>query len=80
MPLSLVHAKNTPLDGTAPVLMYGYGAYGNSTPATFSSLEKQDIGGCNIQDHKSVLVESGKLVCPETLKLPHAVPQRVGGS
>ena len=37
IPLSLLHAKDTPLDGTAPVWLYGYGAYGNSTPAEFSA-------------------------------------------
>ncbi len=37
VPLSLLHAADTPLDGTAPVLLYGYGAYGNSMPAAFSA-------------------------------------------
>ncbi len=36
VPLSLLHTKDTPLDGSAPVLLYGYGAYGSSTPAAFS--------------------------------------------
>ena len=37
VPLSLLHAKDTPLDGSATVLLYGYGAYGHSTPAVFSA-------------------------------------------
>ena len=36
IPLSLVHRRDTPLDGTAPLLVYGYGSYGNSMDATFS--------------------------------------------
>lgn len=36
IPLSVVHALDTPLDGTAPLLLYGYGAYGVSMPASFS--------------------------------------------
>jgi oligopeptidase B len=37
VPVSLLYRKDTPLDGTAPVLLYGYGAYGISIPATFST-------------------------------------------
>ena len=37
IPVSLLYGKDTPLDGTAPVLLYGYGAYGRSMPAAFSS-------------------------------------------
>ncbi|MBL8568772.1 MAG: S9 family peptidase [Phreatobacter sp.] len=37
VPVSLVYAKGTPLDGTAPVLLYGYGSYGHSLPASFST-------------------------------------------
>src|SRR5262245_2599564 len=37
IPISLLHHKNTPIDGTAPALVYGYGAYGLSIPAAFSS-------------------------------------------
>lgn len=36
VPLSLVHDRNTPKDGSAPVLIYGYGAYGNSISPFFS--------------------------------------------
>ncbi len=35
VPVSLVYRKDTPLDGSAPVLLYGYGSYGMSTPAAF---------------------------------------------
>ncbi len=37
IPVSLIFAKDTPLDGTAPCLLYGYGAYGISIPAGFST-------------------------------------------
>jgi len=36
-PISLVYRKNTPIDGTAPLLTYGYGSYGISRDAFFSS-------------------------------------------
>ena len=36
VPVSLVHHRDTPLDGSAPVLLYGYGAYGITIPAGFS--------------------------------------------
>jgi len=37
VPVSLVYRKTTPLDGSAPLLLYGYGSYGMSTPAAFST-------------------------------------------
>jgi oligopeptidase B len=37
IPISLLYRKTTPLDGTAPMLISGYGAYGHSTPAAFNS-------------------------------------------
>ena len=37
VPISLLYRKTTPLDGTAPMLIYGYGAYGMSMPAAFDS-------------------------------------------
>ncbi len=37
VPISLVHRRDTPLDGTAPLLLYGYGSYGYSIPVNFSS-------------------------------------------
>lgn len=37
VPVSLVYHRDTPLDGTAPVLLYGYGSYGISIPAAFST-------------------------------------------
>ena len=36
VPVSLLYRKTTPLDGTAPALVYGYGAYGMSIPAAFA--------------------------------------------
>ncbi|TCT37644.1 S9 family peptidase [Martelella mediterranea] len=37
VPVSLVYRKDTPLDGSAPCLLYGYGAYGIAVPASFST-------------------------------------------
>ena len=37
VPVSLLHRRTTPLDGTAPLLLYGYGAYGHAVPAAFST-------------------------------------------
>lgn len=37
VPLSLVHHRDTPLDGSAPCLLYGYGSYGSAIPATFNT-------------------------------------------
>ena len=37
VPVSLLYRKGTPLDGSAPLLLYGYGAYGMSIPAAFST-------------------------------------------
>jgi oligopeptidase B len=38
VPISLVHRRGLPLDGTAPCLLYGYGSYEISIDPTFSSL------------------------------------------
>ena len=37
VPISLVRRRDTPLDGSAPLLLYGYGSYGYSIAVTFSS-------------------------------------------
>ena len=37
VPLSVVHRRDTPRDGSAPLLLYGYGSYGISVPVNFSS-------------------------------------------
>jgi oligopeptidase B len=37
VPLSIVHRRDTRLDGSAPLLLYGYGSYGISVPVNFSS-------------------------------------------
>jgi oligopeptidase B len=38
VPISLIHRKDTAIDGSAPLLLYGYGAYGISMPAAFSTV------------------------------------------
>ncbi len=37
VPVSLLYRTATPLDGSAPLLLYGYGSYGISMPASFST-------------------------------------------
>jgi oligopeptidase B len=37
VPLSIVYKKGTPIDGSSPLLLYGYGSYGASMDASFSS-------------------------------------------
>jgi len=37
VPISIVHHKDTPIDGSAPCLLYGYGSYGISIPASFNT-------------------------------------------
>ena len=38
VPVSLIRLKSTPIDGTAPLLLYGYGSYGITIPAAFSTV------------------------------------------
>jgi len=35
VPVTLLRRKDTPIDGTAPLLLYGYGSYGITIPADF---------------------------------------------
>ena len=46
VPVTLLYRRETPLDGSAPCLLYGYGAYGITIPAGFSgnSLSLVDRG------------------------------------
>jgi oligopeptidase B len=37
VPVSVLYKRTTPLDGSAPLLLYGYGAYGIAIPASFST-------------------------------------------
>jgi oligopeptidase B len=37
VPVSLLYKKGTPLDGSAPLFLYGYGAYGITISASFST-------------------------------------------
>jgi oligopeptidase B len=37
VPISLLYKKGTPLDGSAPLFLYGYGSYGITIPASFST-------------------------------------------
>lgn len=38
IPISIVYKKGFKKDGSAPLLLYGYGSYGSSTEASFSSV------------------------------------------
>jgi oligopeptidase B len=37
VPISLIHHRDTKLDGSAPCLLYGYGSYGIAIPASFNT-------------------------------------------
>ena len=37
VPVSLLYRRDTPLDGSAPCLLYGYGSYGIAIPAAFGT-------------------------------------------
>ena len=37
MPITVLHRRDLKRDGTAPLLLYGYGAYGHALPASFST-------------------------------------------
>ncbi len=37
VPISIVYKKGTPIDGTAPMILYGYGSYGYNITPGFSS-------------------------------------------
>src|SRR5205814_1471502 len=37
IPMSVVYRRNVKLDGSAPMLLYGYGSYGISIPPSFSA-------------------------------------------
>jgi len=37
VPVSILHARNLVRDGSAPLLLYGYGSYGMAMPASFSA-------------------------------------------
>ncbi len=37
VPVSIVRRRETPVDGTAPLYLYGYGAYGIAMPPSFST-------------------------------------------
>ena len=37
VPISILYRRETPIDGTAPLLVYGYGAYGHVIDASFST-------------------------------------------
>ena len=37
VPVTVLHHRDTAIDGSAPLLLYGYGAYGHSIPASFAT-------------------------------------------
>ena len=37
VPVSILHRRDFKLDGSAPLLLYGYGSYGHAMPASFST-------------------------------------------
>src|SRR3546814_2405419 len=55
VPVSLVYRRTTPLDGSAPLLLYGYGSYGMSIPAAFSTNRFSLIDRGRSEEHTSEL-------------------------
>jgi oligopeptidase B len=53
IPLWAVYKKGIALDGSAPLLLYGYGAYGEASDAQF------DVGRINLLDRGVIYVEAG---------------------
>ena len=41
VPVTVLRRKSTPVDGSAPLLLYGYGSYGIPMAASFSACEKR---------------------------------------
>lgn len=37
VPISILHHRDTKIDGSAPLLLYGYGSYGHAIPAAFNT-------------------------------------------
>jgi oligopeptidase B len=37
VPISIIHRRGTKIDGSSPLLLYGYGAYGSAMPASFNT-------------------------------------------
>ncbi|VXC65346.1 MULTISPECIES: S9 family peptidase [Oceanicaulis] len=37
VPVTILYHRDTPIDGSAPLLLYGYGSYGITIPASFST-------------------------------------------
>src|SRR5690606_28482617 len=61
VPVTLLYRRTTPIDGTAPALLYGYGAYGHSLPAAFSAsaLSLSDRGFVTATAHVRGGMEKG---------------------
>jgi oligopeptidase B len=76
VPISIVYKKGVKLDGTAPMLLYGYGAYGLTDPASFSEIRFSLLDGGKVLTKRNSFTDF--IACAEHLiAQKYASPQKL---